>query len=393
MQSAPRAVNRFAFVMHPLSVQHIQQHPKFRWTKGLPERWVESAAAHCPPLYLGTMSGGRSATTGQRVEGLLFALGATPQQMMERRPEFTYEKIVKAAHQAAKMGARVLGLGAFTKIVGDAGLTVSQESPIPVTSGRCLTVVVTLEAARQALRKMGHSDLSQATAMVVGATGTVGSVCSRLLAQTLGGVVLVSREPDRLKALGITLRAESPEARVTSAQTADEHIGQCDLVVLAAPATSGRLIPLVLAKPGAVVCDLAFPGAITEAEAKLRPDVLVIESGEVAIPGPVALAVDMGLPRGTVHACLAEPALLAMEGPGGRSMPGPDFWIERVKDMQRLFVKHGLAVAPLRSFGQRLSAADLAEKWNLAMRRRERSTESAWEGARAASHLERASAA
>ena len=55
---------------------------------------------------------------------------------------------------AERKGARIMGLGAFTSVVGDAGITVAHEADIAITSGNSLTVAATLEAAKQAV----HSD-------------------------------------------------------------------------------------------------------------------------------------------------------------------------------------------------------------------------------------------
>ena len=83
---------------------------------------------------------------------------------------------------AAERGAQIVGLGAFTKVVGDAGVTVAQRAPIPVTTGNSLTIAATLETAKLTASRMGWADLARGKAMVVGATGAIGSVCSRLLA-------------------------------------------------------------------------------------------------------------------------------------------------------------------------------------------------------------------
>jgi predicted amino acid dehydrogenase len=262
MTGEDAAVNRFAFVMHPLSLALIHKDPRFGWTRRLPDGWVESVAAHLPPLYLGRMTGGRSPVTGQTIEGLLFSLGATPRQMLSRCARFTYDGILRAADKAAQMGARILGLGAFTKVVGDAGITVARQSPIPVTSGNSLTIAATLESAKQAVRAMGRQDLSRGRAMVVGATGAIGSVCSRLLAQATGDVALVSIEPERLAALAETIRRETPGARVETALAADELLGDCDLIVTATSAFGQRVVDLSRAKPGAVICDVALPSDI-----------------------------------------------------------------------------------------------------------------------------------
>jgi predicted amino acid dehydrogenase len=364
----PDGVNRFAFVIHPLSVRDIQK--RYRWTRLLPAHLVEAVAALMPPLYLSRITGGRSPATGQRIEGLLFSLGATPREIMRRGERFTYARLLKIARQAERMGARILGLGAFTKVVGDAGITVAREADIPVTSGNSLTVAATLEAAKQAVRTMGIEDLTHGRAMIVGATGAIGSVCSRLIAAAIRDVVLVSIEPERLAALQNTIEEETPGARVVTALATSEMIGDCDLVVTATSAFGQRVVDISRCKPGAVICDVALPCDITADEAALRPDVLVVESGEVVIPGPVELHYDIGLPPGTVYACLAEAAILSLEGRFEDYTLGRNIEIGRVKEMYHLFQKHGCQIAGLRSFGRYVTDDELAEKRALAHRLR-----------------------
>jgi hypothetical protein len=61
----PRDVNRFAFVIHPLSVDHIFNHPQLKYLRFLPERPIERLMAHLRPLYLSRITGVRSLATGQ----------------------------------------------------------------------------------------------------------------------------------------------------------------------------------------------------------------------------------------------------------------------------------------------------------------------------------------
>ena len=193
-------VQRFAFVLHPLTVDYLSNHPRYAYTRHLPRKLVELTAAHMPARLVGTVKGGRSAATGLPADGLIYALGATPRQMLTRPPEFTYKRLDAAVKDAAKRGARIVGLGAFTKVVGDAGVTVARRAPIPVTTGNSLTIAATLETAKLTAKRMGWADLARGKAMVVGATGAIGSVCSRLLAAAVKDVVLVSIEPPRLEA-------------------------------------------------------------------------------------------------------------------------------------------------------------------------------------------------
>lgn len=366
LQPDEAGVNRFAFVIHPLNVSFIHKNPLFRWTKYLPDELVESVAAYMPPMYLSRITGGQSPTTGQRIEGYLFTLGATPRQMMQKDATFTYRQLNQCARMAERKGARIMGLGAFTSVVGDAGITIAHEADIAVTSGNSLTVAMTLEAAKEAVKLMGASDLSKGRAMIVGATGSIASVCSRLIAQAIGNVVLVSIEPEKLLELKRTIQHETPGAEVTIATKAGDLIAACDLVITATSAFGQRVIDITKCKAGAVVCDVARPPDINPAEAALRPDVLVIESGEVRIPGDIDFGYDIGLPPKTAYACLAETALLAMDGRFEDYTLGRNITMERVKEIYKLSLKHGFKLAGLRSFETYINEEMLAQKRALA---------------------------
>ncbi|HRO89936.1 MAG TPA: serine carboxypeptidase, partial [Promineifilum sp.] len=366
LQPGEAGINRFAFVIHPLSIKFIHNDPRFRWTKVLPDDLVESFSARMPPMYISRITGGVSPTTGQRIEGHLITLGATPRQMMSRGERFTYDKLNQAARIAERKGARIMGLGAFTSVVGDAGITVAHETDIAITSGNSLTVAATLEAAKQAVIKMGAADLTKGKVMIIGATGSIGAVCARLLAQAIYDVVLVSIEPERLIELKRTIHEETPGAHVAIATRADEYLGECDLIVTATSAFGQRIVDITKCKPGTVICDVARPPDISKEEAALRPDVLVIESGEVLIPGDIDFGYDIGLPPRTAYACLAETALLAMEGRFEDYTLGRNITMERVKEIYRLFKKHEFQIAGLRSHDEYVTDGMVAEKRKLA---------------------------
>ncbi|MBK6431328.1 serine carboxypeptidase [Candidatus Amarolinea dominans] len=355
-------VNRFAFVIHPLSTRYIYKDKRLRYLRFLPEKLVEHYVAEISPMYLSRITGAVSPATGQRVEGILLTLGATPRELMRRDPSFTYRRLIKAARMSERMGARIMGLGAFTSVVGDAGITVAQKVDIAITSGNSLTVAATLETGKQAVIKMGATDLSQGKAMIVGATGSIGAVCARLLAQAIYNVVLVAPRPERLIALKRQIEAETPQAVVTIATRADEYLGDVDLIVTTTTALKTRIIDITRCKPGAVICDVARPPDISEEEAALRPDVLVIESGEILIPGDVDFGFDIGLPPKTAYACLAETTLLAMEGIFEDYTLGREIEMDRVKEIYRLFKKHGFQLAGMRSFDQYVTDEEIARK-------------------------------
>ncbi|MCO5192384.1 MAG: serine carboxypeptidase [Anaerolineae bacterium] len=361
-------INRFAFVIHPLSIKFIHNSPRFAFTKYLPDAVVERAASRIRPFYISKITGIESPATGQKIEGYLYGLGGTPKELMRLEPGLIYRQLIYCARMAERRGARLMGLGAFTSVVGDAGITVAQKSDIAITSGNSLTVAATLETAKQALVQMGHrlEDSRQGNVMVIGATGSIGSVCSRLLAQAIPNITLVAPRPEKLIALKRTIEEETPDAHVTISTSADYHVADADLIVTTTTALNQRIIDVSKCKPGAVVCDIARPPDITAEEAALRPDMLIIESGEILLPGNPDYGYDIGLPPGVAYACLAETALLAMEGLFEDYTLGREIEIDRVKEIYRLYKKHGLELSGIRSHGHFLTDEDLAEKRALA---------------------------
>ncbi len=361
----PRDVAKFAFVIHPLSADDIFNHPQLKYLRFLPKRLIEQLIANVRPLYLSRITGIRSAATGREVEGYLLSLAATPRELMRRKPGFTYRRLIVASRMAQQMGAQIMGLGAFTKVVGDAGMTVAYKSDIAITSGNSLTVVATLEAAKQAVNTMGGRT-DQGRAVVIGATGSIGSVCSRLIAQAIQDVVLVAPRPEKLIALKATIEEETPGARVTIATDAGPHLADADLVITTTTAIGQKVIDVLKLKPGCVVCDVARPPDVKEEEARLRPDVLVIESGEILLPGEPDFGFDIGLAPGVAYACLAEAAVLSMEGRFENFTLGRNIEMDKVKEMYRLFQKHGLQLEGLRSFGRHVTDEEVAHKRELA---------------------------
>ena len=83
-------------------------------------------------------------------------------------------------------------------------------------------------------------------------------------------------------------------------------------------------------KPGAVITDVARPLDLSASDVAKRPDVLVIESGEIELPGDPRMK-GIGLPKGVAYACLAETIVLALEGRYETFTVGRNIEWEKVK--------------------------------------------------------------
>ena len=365
---SPDAAAKYAFIIHPLKTNMIANHRLFWWVKYIPEWFVEWVAVRYPPVFAGKVKGVVSPANGRRAEGYLIALGGTPRALMTRKPEAVYRQLIRAGKMAQKKDCQIMGLGAFTSVIGDAGVTVADHSQIAITTGNSLTVAATLETARQALLAMGAQpeELPNLRAMVVGATGSIGSACARTLAKLVHHLVLVAPREEKLRSLQETILQESPFAQVDISTVADEFLSQMDLIITATSAVGHVAISISRCKPGAVICDIARPPDISPAESALRPDVLVIESGEIILPGEVELTIDIGLPPGVVYACLAETTLLALEDRYENFTLGREIELERVLEIEQIYQKHGCRLSAFRSHGKFVSDAAIVEKRELA---------------------------
>ncbi len=257
---------------------------------------------------------------------------------------------------AERLGAQILGLGAYTSVVGDAGITVAKHLTIPVTTGNSYTIAVAVEASLAAARRM-DLDPARCVAAIVGAYGSIGRACSRLLARYVPHLVLVGRKPDRLREVQAQIEAAGAQVTATADLTA---IRQADIVLAVTTALEPIIGPEHL-KPGAVVCDVARPRNVSRRVAQERNDVLIIEGGVVSLPGEVDFGFDFGLPPGQAYGCIAETAALTLEGRFESYSLGREISLDRADEIAQIAARHGVRLAEFRSFGRTLTDEQIEE--------------------------------
>jgi predicted amino acid dehydrogenase len=198
----------FAFLLHPLRIDDFAR--KYAFTRRVPPGWVEAAFKYVPPRLVSHVTGIRS-STGATAEGWFIGLALTPRTLLSSPLPFVYRRLVHSGRMAERLGARIFGLGAFTKIVGDRGQTVANSLKIAVTTGNSYTAATAVEGALLAAERMGIAT-ADATAAVIGATGTIGAVVSEILARDVGKILLVARTREALEQVAVRLRAGARNA-------------------------------------------------------------------------------------------------------------------------------------------------------------------------------------
>jgi fatty aldehyde-generating acyl-ACP reductase len=349
-------MDSFAFIIHPIDAKRDVSRKFPLLGRILTEGQIDFFSTFFPPVYLSEIEGVRSKTTGKEIKGWFIACPYTPRRMLSLPEKTVYRKIIQTGKMAEKLGAKMLGLGAFTSVVGDAGLTIAKGLDIPVTTGDAYTVAIAVEAIRKAAVLMGIN-LEQATAAVVGAGGSIGRVCAELLSDDVQDLYLLGRRLEPLEALQEALESSS---------SAELHIGtdlsalqNADLILTVTSAVHEDVLRPEHLRSGSVICDVARPRDVSAMVAAARDDILVIDGGMVDVPGDVNFNFDFGFPEGKAYACMAETMALALDGRFEDYTLGKDISRARVEEIAAIAKKHGFRLSGFRSFEKEVTEAQI----------------------------------
>jgi fatty aldehyde-generating acyl-ACP reductase len=343
---------KFAFVIHPTSLEDVVRYEPGAVGKGRP--LIEKIMEWMPAYAVAHVTG-IAAPDGRTTEGWFVAANFMPEQMLSLPRERVLGKIVDAVEIGAQLGAEVAGLGAFTGVVGDGGVTVAGRSRIPVTTGNSLTISAGVRSFFRGAQEM-EIDLARATAVVVGATGSIGSACVRLIGPHVAQLVLVARNATRLRRLAEALSDELT-CGISISTDVPSAVRRGQLVLTATTSTQELVEPADL-RIGSVVCELSLPHDVARRVALERPDVLVVEGGHMKVPGAVRFErirepgtdFDFGLPPGTALACMSETMVLALEERRESFTLGRGIELAKVREMDELAMRAGFTLAGMRAF-------------------------------------------
>lgn len=347
-------MENFGFILHPFAAKDIAR--KYTFAKQLPEGLLEAALRYVPPFKASSITGVQSSHS--QAEGLFVCCPLTTRQMVELPEAFVINRIIQAGKVAEKAGAKIVGLGAFTSVVGDAGITIAKNLNIAVTSGNSYTVATALQGSQEAAKLMGL-DVDKANIVVLGATGSIGAACAQVLAGRAKYLTLVARNEEKLDKLASQIFRDTGLAVRTTANT-KAALKTADIVIAVTSAID-TIIDVDDLKPGAIVCDVARPRSVSKAVAEKRDDVLVIEGGVVEVPGDVNFNLNFGFPPGTAYACMAETMILALEGRYENFTLGRDLTIKQIEKISQLAEKHGFKLAGFRSFEKAIAMEEIQQ--------------------------------
>ena len=299
--------------------------------------------------------------TGAQVDGVILGLGLLPAEMARRGLRRVTYDIGRAVDLAGSMGVRIVGLGGYTTPYSRRGLSVLGRGPA-ITTGNALTAGMAIAAIRRAADSRGLP-LSEARVAVVGARGSVGGLCARLLAREGPRRLILIGNPEGGTAALLRFERELRRAGSAVSATTDlTLLEKCD-IILTATAAGRPILDNVTIAPKTIICDVARPPD-TSTLLRAREDLTIVEGGQVTLPDPTmrfGIGNLQNLPAGVTLACLAETILLALDGDTRDHSIGDDVALSEVDDVLALAERHGfrLAMPAERAIVMRLSQSSL----------------------------------
>jgi predicted amino acid dehydrogenase len=342
-------VDSFAFIIHPINPKQDVSRKYPFLGKVVNEDLINYLCAFFPPVYISEIEGIVSENSNKQIKGWFVACPLTPARMLSTPINAVYRKIIQTGQLAEKLGAQILGLGAYTSVVGDGGVTIAERLAIPITTGDAYTISIAIQTIRKAAQIM-EIPLHTARVAVIGATGAIGRVCADILADDVGELTLIGRRTNALNELNYNLNNRGCNALIRTSTSMDD----LRLVQLMITVTSNiqAIIHHQNLMPGSVICDIARPRDVSKFMAKAQQDILVIDGGMVEVPGNVNYNFDFGFPPGKAYACMAETMALALEGRFEDYTIGKEISRKRVEEITEIAQRHGFRLSGFRSFDQ-----------------------------------------
>ncbi|MFO1093536.1 MAG: aminotransferase class III-fold pyridoxal phosphate-dependent enzyme [Planctomycetaceae bacterium] len=360
---------KFAFLIHPISTE-VSDLTRLDAETGVLKTWGTDplgllARIHGPeaarrynsterdtePFVVDEICGPVS-RHGEEVRGRLIEIPMKASEILEY-PDLAVEHIEHAVKMAADWGARIVGLGAMTAVVGGRGTYIAEHSPIAITTGNSLTVYAAIQGLFHAADELNF-DLRQETIAVVGVPGSIASAAAILLAPHCGQLVLVGRQASQpavklAKKLGVELLLDVDEAC------------QRARIILSAT-SSGNCIDQTKLQPGSIVVDVGVPADVI-GDGPQRPDILVLTGGLAAVPedGRWHSPRVIRFQRGMIPSCMGETMILALEDRQECYSLGRVLDVDRIAEIGKIATANGFRFSRLCSFGQVLDEAVLSE--------------------------------
>jgi len=319
------------------------------------EQTVKEILPWIPPRPICTVE--VDSVTGSKARGLYIDCFIPPDELQSEYLHTNLARVKQAAACAIKSRAKIVSLGGFSSILIEGNVErLASGGGTVFTTGNTLTVSLIVQGIRKMCALERH-DLARAAVLIIGASGDVGSGCARCLAPFVSRLLLRARNKERLNKLAGELRGGG--CPVDIAAGSERFDLEADIVICAASLPSPSFV-LNDISPDAIVCDAGYPKNLAPLTSRRMK---IFHGGLGQITGDLRLSPDLNgilnhhpFPN-VAHGCLLEGMVLALEKRFEPFSQGRGFVTsERVAEIERMAVRHGVLLAPLFNNGALLES-------------------------------------
>ena len=269
----------FAFLIHPRNYSDYLR--QFKIAKYLPKKLFTYIISRTGPIIVSKITGLKD-ENGAKKTGILVSILGTPEILFKDK-ELSRRKILEAALISSNLGVKVMGLGALTASLTERGVYLaSRIKNIGITTGHAYTTLTVVNNLKRVVKKVDIDISSKKTVIaIVGAAGSVGNACLRLLIKNgARKFVLIDKKIDLLEKQ-ISEIKENIDIDYEYSDDVNRILG-ADIIITATNAPYALVKPHMVS-PGAVILDDAEPSDLDPSLSE-RNDILLINAGLSRLP-------------------------------------------------------------------------------------------------------------
>jgi predicted amino acid dehydrogenase len=250
------------------------------------------------------------------------------------------EKIQKAVNMANEMGAKCVGLGGYTSILTNNGLSLVEPEGTKVLTGNSMTVAGGVKRVMDAIEEDDRFRLKKNVIGIVGANGNIGSQIAEeclIFGRYFSKFVLFGSNLKRLEKQKKHLEGILGNQHEITFETSDNllELQQCDVISVATNTNDPIVFDHHIAREKPVIIsDISVPAAVAQEVRDLQNIKYLIFSSFVFLPKDPGIIVSTSIPQGSVYCCTAE-AILFAKNPSQHSFRGK-IQSESVRRMREL---------------------------------------------------------
>ncbi|MFH1827455.1 MAG: hypothetical protein ABH812_03450 [bacterium] len=269
-----RKMEGFAFLVHPRDISDIcRPYPVFKY---LPDKVVLWLVRFLPPITLSRITGIKSVNNGHDIQGWLLSIVLTPDHIKTDLP-LVKKRIKQLSVLAQRKGCSLIGLGALLPFLTRYGKDLEEFTKCKITTGHAYTVAAIVKDVYITVEALGIP-LENCTVAIIGAGGSVGSLCAKTLSKTNGisRLLLVDlmNKQNKLEFLKSNMEIES-NIKVEIGYDLNLLIN-ADIAIVVTNATR-TIIEAQMLKRGAIIIDDSQPRNTSSNLTIVRPDILIVD--------------------------------------------------------------------------------------------------------------------